>query len=403
MPTARIVFRQDVTANWVTANPILLKGEMGVEYAQNGTILFKLGDGVQNIETGAITGTAWNDLPYASGIQGPPPQHEWNNGNLRFQNQDGSWGDYESLIGPQGADGANGPVGPRPDHQWNGFEIRFQKADGSWGDYVNIRGQIGPQGEQGIQGEPGVPGPPYTLPPATKTQLGGIKVGKNLTITLDGCLSAADPFYVPIGGIVMYNGQFGTGADFRHPMVNNVVDRNWVICDGVTTNGVLVPNLTDKFIRACVNNYDLIGKTGGTTSHRHAMFTEDQGNIAGQPYDPHKDTRQTGLTGIAAINMPSHNHYIHFGKGWLQHNVPTPMDTGLPFNSIWSIALADGRYQPAGWGQGIYETSEAPHDANGQPNSTGSAEHQHYLWPQNTNMVSHLPPYIYLAYIIRVK
>lgn len=403
MPTARIVFRQDVTANWENANPVLLKGEMGVEYADNGTILFKLGDGTQDPDTGMVTGTPWNNLPYASGIQGPPPKHEWNKGNLRFQNQDGSWGEFESLIGPQGQDGAVGPAGPRPDHEWNGFEIRFQKPDGSWGDYVNIRGQVGPQGLKGDKGEQGVPGPPYTLPPATKTQLGGIKVGKNLTITLDGCLSAADPFYVPLGGIVAYNGKFGTGDNFRHPMVNNVVDKNWVVCDGVTTNGVAVPNLSNRFIRDCSNNYDLIGRTGGSNTHRHTVFTEDQGNPAGTPYDPYKDTRQTTLTGIAAANMPSHNHYVHFGKGWLQHNEPTPMDKGLGFNSIWAVALADGRYNPSFWGYGIYETSEAPHDVNGNPNSIGSAEHQHWLWPQNTSLIDHTPPYMWLAYIIRVK
>lgn len=48
----RIVLRNDTVAKWSSSNPVLLKGEMGVE---SDTGKFKFGDGV----------TAWNDLPYA--------------------------------------------------------------------------------------------------------------------------------------------------------------------------------------------------------------------------------------------------------------------------------------------------------------------------------------------------
>lgn len=51
----RIVIRNDTTAAWEAANPVLLKGEMGIEYDTN---KFKIGDGV----------TAWNSLGYAPEI-----------------------------------------------------------------------------------------------------------------------------------------------------------------------------------------------------------------------------------------------------------------------------------------------------------------------------------------------
>lgn len=59
---ARIVLRNDTKAQWASANPILLKGEIGIEFDPNATaadrtILFKIGDGV----------TYWNDLPYGGG------------------------------------------------------------------------------------------------------------------------------------------------------------------------------------------------------------------------------------------------------------------------------------------------------------------------------------------------
>ena len=50
---ARIVIRNNTAANFTAVNPILLKGEMGLE---TDTRKFKFGDGV----------TTWNSLPYAS-------------------------------------------------------------------------------------------------------------------------------------------------------------------------------------------------------------------------------------------------------------------------------------------------------------------------------------------------
>lgn len=51
--TSRIQMRNDTAANWVTANPVLLKGEIGVEID---TRKFKIGDGT----------AAWDTLKYAS-------------------------------------------------------------------------------------------------------------------------------------------------------------------------------------------------------------------------------------------------------------------------------------------------------------------------------------------------
>lgn len=48
----RIIMRNDTAAKWTEQNPVLLKGEFGVE---NDTNKFKIGDGT----------TAWNDLAYA--------------------------------------------------------------------------------------------------------------------------------------------------------------------------------------------------------------------------------------------------------------------------------------------------------------------------------------------------
>lgn len=71
MAFAQYQFRRDTAANWTSANPVLLAGELGYE---TDTQQFKVGNGT----------TAWNSLPYG-GIQGP-----------------------QGVQGPQGAAGTNG-------------------------------------------------------------------------------------------------------------------------------------------------------------------------------------------------------------------------------------------------------------------------------------------------------
>lgn len=58
----RILLRSDIAATWSSVNPVLLKGEVGIEYnpavtpAEGRVIKIKIGDGV----------TAWNDLSYVA-------------------------------------------------------------------------------------------------------------------------------------------------------------------------------------------------------------------------------------------------------------------------------------------------------------------------------------------------
>ena len=66
---ARIIIKNDSSANWKNENPILLKGEIGIEID---TSLFKFGNGIDG----------WNDLEYASSkptvlIDGAPDKNDW--------------------------------------------------------------------------------------------------------------------------------------------------------------------------------------------------------------------------------------------------------------------------------------------------------------------------------------
>lgn len=86
---------------------------------------------------------------------------------------DGSWFDLGlPLRGPQGPTGATGAVGPA----------------GAQG----IPGDRGPQGTQGPPGPTGPAGPTFTLPVATATSLGGIKIGRGLKIDPSGTASVGE-------------------------------------------------------------------------------------------------------------------------------------------------------------------------------------------------------------------
>lgn len=52
----RIPFKNDVTANWAKSTLVLMKGEVGIEYTDNGEQKIKYGDGTN----------VWADLPYAT-------------------------------------------------------------------------------------------------------------------------------------------------------------------------------------------------------------------------------------------------------------------------------------------------------------------------------------------------
>lgn len=53
---ARIVLRNDTSANWATSSLILLKGEPAAEFTENNTVKLKIGDGVNT----------WANLPYVA-------------------------------------------------------------------------------------------------------------------------------------------------------------------------------------------------------------------------------------------------------------------------------------------------------------------------------------------------
>lgn len=152
----------------------------------------------------AFLAAAHDDLKGDPGPQGPQ-------GERGEQGPKGNTGD----TGPQGArgeTGAAGPQGPKGETGTQGPQGNTGPAgpQGEKGD-TGARGPQGVQGEKGDtgpQGPKGDPGTSYTLPAATASALGGVKVGSGLSVTPDGTLSAdAQEYSLPtasyytLGGI----------------------------------------------------------------------------------------------------------------------------------------------------------------------------------------------------------
>ena len=93
--TVQIQFRRDTAANWTSVNPLLLQGELGLEYDTGRT---KVGDG----------SNAWNSLPYspsaaAPGPVGPP---------VYLEAPEPDEAIVIPIVGPTGPQGQQGPTGP---------------------------------------------------------------------------------------------------------------------------------------------------------------------------------------------------------------------------------------------------------------------------------------------------
>jgi len=60
--------------------------------------------------------------------------------------------------GDQGEKGEKGDKGDLPAHEWEDTALRFENPDGSWGQFVDLKGEKGDQGEKGEKGDPGEKG-----------------------------------------------------------------------------------------------------------------------------------------------------------------------------------------------------------------------------------------------------
>lgn len=205
--------RTDTTDNWESKNPILAKGEIGIEETTTGEFKQKVGDGT----------SAWDKLVYlglnistadSKYLQSTNPSYpntyvNWNTDFLEVSN-----GKYSLALDPNFtlSEGGinNSPCLWAKEKMEDGSEsatelsifsndINLYDIDGDLG-YTSIHGIVTysdsdpSDAASKMYVDDAISSiPSYTLPIASTTTLGGIIVGDNLTIDSTGKLSASTP------------------------------------------------------------------------------------------------------------------------------------------------------------------------------------------------------------------
>jgi len=140
MPFIQLQIRRDTLANWVSTNPVLANGEMGINL---NTYQYKLGDGTKT----------WNQLPYA-GIAGPTGSP-----GSTLSSATGATG----VTGPIGPTGMTGPTGISSTGVTGSVRLGFTGFTGPTGTQATgstgQAGTLGPTGYTGTLGTTGNTGP----------------------------------------------------------------------------------------------------------------------------------------------------------------------------------------------------------------------------------------------------
>ncbi len=85
--------------------------------------------------------------------------------------------------GDAGTNGSNGANGLPPEHTWEGTSLRFENPDGSWGEYVDLQGPSGSGGST------------EDLPVASNNMKGIVQIGSGLTVSngkVDNAINSND-------------------------------------------------------------------------------------------------------------------------------------------------------------------------------------------------------------------
>lgn len=135
---------------------------------------------------------------------------------------------------------------------------------------------------------------PYIQGDITFEGTGGIRVSQNLqTITID-----TDAF--PIGGIILWSGSI------------NSLPAKWALCNGATVNGVVTPDLRDRFVVGAGITYG-VNATGGSkdailVSHNHTGTTSIESQSHTHSGTTANESQSHTHSGTTGDNNVGHTH-----------------------------------------------------------------------------------------------
>lgn len=212
------------------------------------------------------------------------------------------------------------------------------------------------------------------------------------------------------GMIMPFSGTFGgDGGRYPIPLDSTAPLTDWVLCDGVETNGFAVPDLRDKMI-TCAGNKHAAGSTGGAETHTHSVSgnTDSAGshshgdNFSTSSAGGHSHTvsGSVGSTTLTQAQIPKHSHY------YTSFHSP-----GSSFGAAGNNAFSDKQRSTGDTGGSSshsHSLSSAKtgtdgshtHSISGSVSSGGAHTHSMDV---TSEAASNMPPYYALAYIMCVR
>ena len=128
-----------------------------------------------------------------------------------------------------------------------------------------------------------------------------------------------------VGETVLWFGSVDSGG---HPIVDGQADSRWHIADGSTVNGVVLPDLRDKFVVGAGHEYNK-GNTGGTEtnylSHRHSFSVTSTGP---------SDTVEVASGSGATVATDSHTHTV---SGDTDYQLGSYVENRPPYYALYYI------------------------------------------------------------------
>jgi len=209
------------------------------------------------------------------------------------------------------------------------------------------------------------------LPTAGGTMTGNLILNADPTQNLQAATKQyVDVYGCPKGAIMMWSG--------------TTLPTGWGLCDGTTQNGVVTPDLRNKFIYGA-NTLSQVRGTGGGTS----ITTSSAGS--------HNHDGVTDGHSLTAAEIANHTHT------YTQHNSTfnSYHYGGYNYNYWWSPSYFN-------WWGGYYgyHATDSSEETGGVTGMTSpSTPHTHGIQTDGTHshtVENNLPPYMLLAYIIKL-
>ncbi len=188
--------------------------------------------------------------------------------------------------------------------------------------------------------------------------------------------------WVPLGGIIMWSGTLDAS---HNPLIGGVADTGWHLCNGDTVEGVVTPDLRDRFIVGSGASY-ATGNTGGAAllnlAHTHTNVAEA--------------AHTHGVGGLTAATEQTHKHAFYTTTEYQTVDGSPGQQTMLTYQQI------SGQIHHMHDVNGMTEHSSTPH-THALSGNTGATTHTHTMDSQLSAATDNRPPYYALAFLMRVK